>query len=333
MIASHDRWPEVPDMKILALADWGKPYYGQLKERHHAVQVVEAFTPAEVDRHIADAEIVFGYLTSAQFNAAKKLKWIQTLDAGMEGLFRNVPQVADTDVMVTNARGAGAPLIGEHAVALMLTLARQLPRFWGDKQAHRWDQDGALEVVEFLGDKTAGIIGFGKSGRETAWRCQALGMKVIAVDREPVDGDPIVDFVWSLDRLPDLLRESDYVVVTAPYSAENAGMIGKAELGLMKRSARLIVTSRGRLVDHAALVSALKTGQIAGAGLDTVIQEPLPADNELWDLPNVVITPHIAGNGEKKILDRRTYEIFQENVARYLGGRPLINVVDKRKQY
>ena len=320
-------------MKILVLADWGMPYYGELKERYPAIDLVEAYTPAEIQQHIADAEVIFGYLTSEQFDAANSLKWIQTLDAGMEGLFRPVPQVASSDVMVTNARGAGAPLIGEHALAMIFALGRQFPRFWQDKKDHKWDQDGALTAVEFLGNKTVGIIGFGKSGRETAWRCQAMGMTVIALDKEPVDGDPIVDEVWTLDRLPDLLWQSDYVVVTAPFTPANNGMIGKSELAMMKRSARLVVTSRGRLVDHAALVNALRDGEIAGAALDTVVQEPLPADNELWDIPNLIITPHIAGNGEQEILDRRTFDIFSQNLGRYLGGYPLINVVDKRKQY
>lgn len=320
-------------MKILVLPEWGQPYYNELREKHPAIELVEAFTPAAAQQHFSDAEVVFGYLTCEQFDSARSLKWVQTLDAGMEGLFQPVPQIAESDVIVTNARGAGAPLIGEHALALMFALARQLPRFWNDKSEHRWDQNGALKHVEFLGDKTVGIVGLGKSGREIAWRCQAMGMNVIAVDREPVDADPIMDFVWSLDRLPDLLWQSDYVVVTAPFSSSNSGMIGRSELAMMKRSARLIVTSRGRLVDHAALVNALKDGEIAGAGLDTVIQEPLPPDNELWDLPNVIITPHIAGNGEEEILNRRTFDIFQENLSRYLGGYPLANVVDKQKQY
>jgi phosphoglycerate dehydrogenase-like enzyme len=215
----------------------------------------------------------------------------------------------------------------------MFALSRQLPRFWRNKQGHTWDQDSALQAVEYLGDKTAGIIGFGKSGRETGWRCKALGMNVIAVDREAVDGDPVVDTVWALDRLPDLLRMSDYVVVTVPYSPENAGMIGKEELSMMKRTARLIVTSRGRIVDHAALVDALKSGSIAGAGLDTVVEEPLPAGNELWELPDVIITPHIAGNAEQELLDSRTFAIFEENLRRYMSGLPLMNVVGKQRMY
>ena len=320
-------------MKALLLADFGTPYYPALRDEHPDLELVEAFTDEAILSEVGSAEVVFGYLTAEQYAAAANLKWIQTLDAGMEGLFNAIPGISETEIEVTNARGAGAPMIGEHGVALMLALARQLPRFWADKSAHKWDQDGALNVVEYLGNKTCGIVGLGKSGREFGWRAKALGLNVIAVDDQPVDGDPIVEEVWGRSRLNDLLAQSDYVVVTAPYTPRNENMIGADELALMKPTARIVVTSRGRLVEHNALVAALKSGQIAGAGLDTTIVEPLPADNELWDLPNVIITPHIAGNSEQELLDKRTVDIFAENLRRYVSGQPLINTVDKQLQY
>lgn len=320
-------------MKVLVLPDWAAPYCHSLKQRHPGIEIVAPNSESDTDLHFRDADVVFGYPTSEQFDAAPSLKWIQTLDAGMEGLFSVIPQVAETDVIVTNARGAGAPMIGEHALAMMFALARQFPRFWEDKANSRWDQDGALEVVEFLGDKSVGIIGLGKSGREIAWRCQAMGMRVFAVDREAVDADPLVEFVWTTDRIPDLLRASDYIVVTAPFTSENENMLGKNEFAMMKNTARLIVTSRGRVFDNAALADALRNGTIAGAALDTVESEPLSEDSELWGIPNLIITPHIAGNAEKEMLDQRTFGIFEENLARYLSDHPLLNVVDKVKQY
>ena len=320
-------------MNALLLAEFGIPYYNELRVEHPDLNLIGAFSDNEIMKEIDSAEIVFGYPTEAQFAKAKSLKWIQTLDAGMEGLFNTIPEIIQSDILVTNARGAGAPMIGEHAIALMFALARQLPRFWVDKSAHRWDQEGALNVVEYLGDKTCGIIGFGKSGREIGWRAKALGMHVISVDEQPVDGDPVVEKVWGLSKLDDLLKQSDYVVVTAPYTPRNENLIGSAQLSIMKSSARIIVTSRGRLVERNALVSALRTGLIAGAALDTTSQEPLPADDELWELPNVIITPHIAGNSEKELLDKRTVDIFAENLRRYLSRQPLINIVDKQLRY
>lgn len=320
-------------MKVLVLPDWASQFCDSIRQRHPEIEVVIPGSDAEASTHIRDAEVLFGYPTSEQFDSASSLKWIQTLDAGMEGLFAPVPKVAESDVLVTNARGAGAPMIGEHALAMMFALARQFPRFFEDKVNSRWDQDGALEHVEYLGDKTVGIIGLGKSGRETAWRCNAMGMEVIAVDREPIDADPIVEFVWSLDRLDDLLKISDYVVVTAPFSAASANMLGEREFELMQKSARLVVTSRGRVYDNAALAEALRNGTIAGAAVDSVYPEPYPPDGELWNAPNLIITPHIAGNSEQVMLDQRTFDIFEENLGRYLGGQPLLNVVDKIKQY
>ena len=156
-------------------------------------------------------------------------------------------------------------------------------------------------------------------------------MNVIAVDRHDVDGEPVVEDVWGLDRLGDLLEQSDFVVVTVPYTPENKNMLGAAELAMMKSTAYLIVTSRGRIVEHGALVKALQNGTIAGAGLDAVIEEPLPSDNELFELDNVVITPHIAGNSPE--LDERTCDVFERNMRRYMSGDPLRNVVDKQLRY
>jgi len=318
-------------VKTLLLAEWGAPFYPRLRTRYPREALIEAYSPSDILREVPDAEAVFGYLTGDQFAAARKLRWIQTLDAGMEGLFNRVPQVAESAVTVTNARGAGAPQIGEHALALILHFARGIHEFARLQRERKWDQDYGLSIVQMVSGKTAGIIGFGKSGREIGWRCKAMGMNVIAVDKRPVDGDPVVDHVWGLAGLPELLSQSDYVVITVPYSPQNENMIGAKELALMSKTARLIVTSRGRIVEHHALVAALREGRIAGAGLDTVVKEPLPADNELWGLANVIITPHIAGNSPE--LDEHTFAIFEENFGRYLAGQPLVNVVDKQLRY
>jgi phosphoglycerate dehydrogenase-like enzyme len=297
------------------------------------VDFVEAASDADVDLNVTDADVVYGYLNAEQFESATSLRWLQVLGAGVEGVLSGIPALVSSDVVLTNGRGAGAPIIGEHAVAMILALARQFPRFEQDKRDHRWDTEGVFDSLEYAGDKTVGIVGFGKSGRETGWRCKALGMSVLALDRYPMDGDPIVEQVWTADRLPELLALADYVVVTVPQTPETVDLIGDQELRQMKRSARLIVTSRGRIVNQAALVRAIKEGVIAGAGLDTVDEEPLPADDELWSLPNVIITPHIAGNAEPELLERRTFAIFAENLRRYLAGQPLFNVVDKTLGY
>ncbi len=318
-------------MKVLLLPKGGKPFYPRLSARFPDVEFVEAYDPDTVLREISNAEVVFGYVNGNEFENAHSLRWVNTPDAGMEYLFDAVPGISETDVTVTNAQGAGAPQIGEHALSLILAFSRGLDRFIEKQRTGEWAADYGLTIVELIQGKTAGIIGLGKSGVAIAWRCKAMGMKVIGIDKFDVDAEPAIEDVWSLSRLPDLLAESDYVVVTVPYSPENENMIGAAELSLMKPTARLIVTSRGRLVEHNALVAALRNGEIAGAGLDVAVEEPLPPDNELWGMDNVIITPHIAGNSPE--LDERTFDQFEENLHRYVNGEPLRNVVDKHLRY
>lgn len=319
--------------KVLLIPKIDQQHYESLRRCYPTVDFVEGSSPTLIQRHVVDSEVVYGYLNAEQFESATSLRWIQVLGAGVENVLGDVPSLASSDVVITNGRGAGAPMIGEHALAIILALARQFPRFDKDKRDRRWDSDFALNSVEYVGNKTVGIIGFGKSGREIGWRCKALGMSVLAVDAHPIDGDPIVEQVWMLDRLSELLQRVDYVVVTVPQTPETIDLIGQKELGLMKSSARLVVTSRGRIVNQQALVDALKEGDIAGAGIDTFDEEPLPVESELWSTPNVIITPHIAGNAEPEILDRRTFEIFYENLRRYFADESLINVVDKKLGY
>ena len=320
-------------MKVLLLEPFCKPYVPELNNLFQDIEFIEAYTEKIIANQIGDSDAVFGYINSDQLSAGKKLKWIQTPDAGMEGLFENIPELAESEVIITNSRGAGAPIIGEHALALMLALSRKLPIFFKDKSNKKWDQEGGLDKVQYLGDKTVGIIGYGRSGKEIAWRCKLLGMNVVGLDINPVDPDKAVQSVMGYDHLPDLLELSDYVVVTAPYSPKNSEMIGSKEFELMKPTSYLIVTSRGRLFNENALVKALKEKQISGAALDTVWPEPLPANSPLWDIPNLIITPHIAGNAEKKMLDGRTIDILKENLSRFASKRKLTNIVDKNLWY
>ena len=318
-------------MKVLLSTEWAKTFYPKLYDRYPEVTFVEVYNSDDIAKEIVDAEVVFGYINTEQFKAAAKLKWVQTLDAGMEPLFSQAPAIVNSDVTVTNAKGASAPQIGEHAVALILMFARGLDQFWHMQQERRWGQEYGMSIVQMVRAKTVGIVGFGKSGLEVGRLCSALGMNVLALDKHEVDGTPVVKEVWGTNRLGELLEQSDYVVVTVPMTSENAGMIGAAELGLMRSTAYLIVTSRGRLVDHNALVTALKAKEIAGAGLDVVVDEPLPPENELWDLKNVVITPHVAGNSPE--LEEWVFTIFEDNLQRYMNRQPLLNVVDKQLGY
>jgi phosphoglycerate dehydrogenase-like enzyme len=220
-------------------------------------------------------------------------------------------------------------------MALIFALARKLPQASRFQQQHVWGQeaiwnDGA-HPQEIAG-ATVGLIGVGSIGGRVAQMASALGMRVIAVREHVEKGKPDgVDAIFPPSAIDEMIRQSDYVVLAAPLIAGTQGLINAERIAAMKRGACLINVGRGAQVDEAALVEALRTHRIAGAALDVFEREPLPADSPLWALENLLITPHTAGLTEK--LWHRHYELFSDNLRRYLSGQPLRFVVDKRKGY
>jgi len=307
----------------------GDPYFGLLDDLTD-VQKVWATTPEQVLREIVDADVVYGWPNLEQFQAAKQLKWIQIPSAGVE-LVCSVPEMVESDVVVTNARGAHARVIAEHTFAMLLAFTRGLHRFDQDKAARRWSRDAALYEVFEIAGATIGIVGYGQIGQQVAQRALGFEMHVLAVDANPMPDAPHGVEVWALDRLPELFEQSDVVVIAAPYTPETHHMIGADLLNRMKPTAYFLVESRGGIVDEAALLDVLKKGKIAGAGLDVYEQEPLSSNSELWDVPNLIMTPHLAGSSIQK--DRRCVEILRENIGRFQRGESLMNLVDKRKGY
>jgi D-2-hydroxyacid dehydrogenase (NADP+) len=316
-------------VKLLLTTRMGDPYFGLLDDVQ-GVNKVWASTPDEIAREIADADAVYGWPTLAQFQAAKQLKWIQVPSAGVEMLC-SIPEVVESDVTITNSRGAHARVIAEHAFAMLLAFTRSLHRFEQDKAARRWSRDAAIPDVLEIAGWTMGIVGYGQIGQQVARRAIGFEMNVLAADIEPMTDAPHGVEVWGLDRLPDLFEQSDAVVIATPYTPRTHHMIGADLINRMKPTAYLLVQSRGGIVDEPALVDALKKGKIAAAGLDVFEQEPLGPDSELWDVPNLIMTPHLAGASTQK--DRRCVEILRENLGRFQRGEPLINLVDKRKGY
>ena len=179
-----------------------------------------------------------------------------------------------------------------------------------------------------LADQTLGVVGLGQIGAEVARRGLAFGMRVVAVDPAQTEAPPGVAHLWRPDRLTDLLAESDFVVVAAPHTPETVKLFRRAELRRMKRTAYLINIGRGAIVDLADLTAALQAGEIAGAGLDVFETEPLPPAHPLWRLPNVIVTPHVAGASPR--IAERHLGVVVDNVRRFVRGEPLRNVVDKR---
>lgn len=283
----------------------------------------------------ADAEVALGSYGGGQggsfqrlLRGAPKLRWVHTSSAGVDPLL--VPEFLESDVILTCGKGeVVGSLLAEHAFALMLSLTRSVALAIREG---RWDRGGKASRSPYeVRGKTMGIVGFGGTGRELASRAAAFGMRVLAVKRSPAEAPSGVEALWTYDRLPDLLAESDVVVMTVPLTEETQGMIGEPELRQMKSSALLITVGRGETVQMEPLVQALSEGWIGGAGLDVLPEEPLSDDSPLWKLPNVIITPHSAGNSPQRAV--RNLELVIANLERFLKGEPLLNVVDRAARY
>ena len=289
------------------------------------VDLVVVGSDEEASREIADAEVYFGSLTPDLLRRAPRLRWAQSVVASQEShLF---PELIASDVVLTIVAGIYNEELADHVYALILAHTRQIPRFTRNQDRRYWEPGAGAHVCALAG-KTLGIIGLGSIGNEVARRAPAFGMRVIATRAHPELPKPeYVNAVWGPDGLDRLLAESDIVAICTPETPKTRGLIGARELGLMKPSAYLVNVGRGAIVSLDALVAALNAGRIAGAALDVFEAEPLPADHALWGARNVVITPHMASEGE--IYKARRVDVFADNLARYLDGRPLRNVVDK----
>lgn len=284
----------------------------------------------EALQHAADMDIFFGPPSVDLVQSAPNLKWIQAPSAGVE-FVANIPELASSEVMLTNTRGAHGASIGEHTIGLLLAMTRHIPASIKQQQQHQFDRTILYRICREIGGMTMGIIGFGALGRGIAQRALAMEMDVIAVDAQAVDGGGLIESVWPPSRLDDLLAQSDVVVVATPYTAETANLLDAEKLAMMKDDAYLIVVSRGGIVNEEALVDALKNGKLAGAALDVTKPEPPNPDSPLWECPNLLLTPHTAGASQRK--ERRVVEIFRENIQRFQKGEPLVNLVDKTRGY
>ncbi|MDQ3701644.1 MAG: D-2-hydroxyacid dehydrogenase [Chloroflexota bacterium] len=270
----------------------------------------------------ADVAVLAGDLDERHLRAPR-LKWVHCDHAGLNKSAR--PEVFERGLLVTSSAGRSAPALAEHALFFMLALAYNFTAFLEAQRGHRWGIVGQDSLHGLYG-RTVGIVGLGNTGSELAVRAQACGMRVLGYRRSVGAAPAGVDRLYSAARgetLESLLRESDFVVLAVPLSDATHHLIGERELGQMKPGAFLVNMARGAVVDEVALLAALRDGRLAGAGLDTFSQEPLPAESPLWDAPNVLITPHVT----PQVPDRtgRSLDIIVENVRRYRAGDPLLN--------
>jgi phosphoglycerate dehydrogenase-like enzyme len=295
-----------------------------------------------------------GWLSSDAFDRllvrAPQLAWVHSATSGVEGAL--TPAALERGVVVTNARGVFSRPIAEYVLMMILSVSRRLPQLLELQQERTWQP---LEGAE-LRDVTVGIVGLGSIGRAVGALATAFGCRVVAVRRsggqdrgaapqtsraedasvagardERSFGEAMLDRVGGPETLPELLGESDFIVLAAPLTTETESMFNDETLAMVKPGAWLINVARGRLIDERALLRALQEGPLGGAVLDTFRDEPLPPTSPFYDLDNVIVTPHTAWSSGR-VLDR-SVELFCDNLRRFAAGEPLLNVVDPTAGY
>ncbi len=299
------------------------------------VTIVRARTPEMLRHELRDADGAFSSVFEASvFAAAPQLRWIHSSAAGITRLL--TPEIVASDIILTNSRGALARPIAEYVIAMTLMFFRRLHIAARRQMAHVWARDDSSQPpgMRLLADSHLAIVGLGATGVALATLSAALSMRVRAIRRHAgTDGStpPSVERVHAPAALPELLAWADVVVLSVPLTAETRGLIGARELRQMKRDALLVNIGRGELIKEQDLIDELARGTIGGAALDVLEKEPLEPMSPLWDLENMIITPHVAG-----LLPDYwtvTVDLFADNLRRFLAGQPLNNVVDKTAGY
>jgi phosphoglycerate dehydrogenase-like enzyme len=314
---------------------WQIPAEGvtRLRQQFPDVTFVHATDDRTRARGLAECEVAYTWiLSAAEAAAAPRLKWLHTSAVAVETIA--LPELFARNVVVSNSRGVQATAIAEHVFAVLLGLAKRLPFVLESQRERRWAQN------EFIGERlpwllrrrTLALIGVGTIGSQIALLGDAFGMHVMAARRRADSNQvPGVHEMLPFSELHALLARADVLVVAAPLTPETTNMIGTAELARMKRGAVLINVGRARIIDHAALVDALRSGHLGGASLDVFPQEPLPADHPLWTAPNVILTPHTSGFRQGHW--EEVIELFADNLARYRRGEPVRFRVDPALGY
>ncbi len=275
--------------------------------------------------HIADVDILFGHLGEDVMPEATALRWVHQPHAGVEGFM--YPAFKVSDVILTNCRGLYGTQIAEHAFALLLSLTRRIPEQLEFMKTRHWERVPCIE----LAGMTMGVLGLGGIGRAIAARAQAFEFNVIAADVEPIGKPDTVSELFDLDGLMVFLAKSNILMVCCPSTPETHKLLSDAQFNQMPDASFLVNVSRGRIIDETALITALQSGKLAGAGLDVTYTEPCPPESPLWEQENVILTSHSAGSSQH--VRRRAMQLFIDNLHRYIKDEPLVNVVDKQKGY
>jgi len=287
---------------------------------------VSAATPKE----IAAADATIGVCSAEVLAQAKQLQWIQWPAAGVDRCVQQ-PLLREHHVLLTNLQRTMGPSMAEHVVGMMLALSRHFDYFFRQQQEAHWAHEDTTPQLADLDEKTVLVVGLGGIGTEVARRAHALGMRVTATRASGRNGPDYVSYVGLPDELLKLAKDADFVVNCTPLTPQTTGIFNREFFAALKPDAYFISVGRGRSTVTADLVDALKSGRLAGAGLDVTDPEPLPADNPLWHLPNVIITPHVSA--DTAVSQEQRNAVMVENLRRYAAGEPMLSVVDIERGY
>ena len=269
---------------------------------------------------LAAATVIFGWPRPEAMKGAASLKWFQSMWAGVDEYAGMLPE----GVLLTSSSGSNSRSVAEHMLTGMMAVCRRLPAYRDSQRAHRWQDEGPMKTI--LGG-TVLVVGAGRVGSEFAGLCRALGARTAGLRRTAAGASEAFDRMGTMEELDALLPQADVVALTLPHSPETAGLIDAKRIALMKDDAVLISAGRGSVLDQEALAAAMLAGRLWGAALDVTDPEPLPPDSPLWDVPNLLLTPHVAGGMRLELTRRRCVEMAQENLRRYLAGERLENLV------
>jgi phosphoglycerate dehydrogenase-like enzyme len=292
---------------------------------------IELVTPEELKERpelVSELEIAYGGLGRAQIPGAKRLRWLQTGGAGVNGLI--TPEMRDSELIITNASGIHAEPITEHMFGMLLMVTRRLAEAWDQQKTGQWKGYDFGGNVQMLAGKTLGVLGVGAIGGHSARVGQAFGMRVLGLRRSG-EPHPHVERMYTMEQREAFFRECDVVMNSLPLTDRTRGFMGRAEFAALPEGAIVANTGRGGTIDTEALMEALRGGRLGAALLDVTDPEPLPEDHPLWTMERVYITPHYSGSHPG--YQQRAAKIFLENLRRYLAGEPMINVVDKHEGY
>lgn len=333
-------------MKLLIYPAIDDVRLNRIRETAATMIVVNARDAEHAAHEIVDADAFFGKLSPPLLSMATRLRWVQSPTASLEHYI--FPELVNHPCLLSNMRGLFSDVIADHVMGFVLCFARNLHLYLRQQLSGRWSPVGDSNyVTDFVGapgtvtpmdrahqhlaDCTLGVVGVGQIGAEVLRRASAFGMEVYGVDPIHRHVPGILDEVWPVDQLPRLLAKSDYVVIAAPHTPETEKLFSRAVIRQMKSSARLINIGRGAIVDLDDLVAALNANEIAGAALDVCEIEPLPPEHPLWQMSNVIITPHVAAASPR--VAERHLQTLLENISRFLRDEEPVTLVDKHKWY